>query len=452
MFRFRAIPIAASLTIIAGAALAEPPAATPAPATPAAPAPTSVKPPLTPAPLSPKPVTPLATPAPLKPAVATPTPAPNPPIPAAPKPTTPPATPKPATQAPALPKATPTPAKPPPATQPPKPVDKLAEFKTADELWAHFQALDRGPRGQGTTPAERAKAFQEFVTDLRATAELFAKKYPTDPRRWEARLTADRLTQRVANAKPQADVEKLYREAADAPDAPAEIKARARLGLIQMHREALKDEMPKEKVQAVEVEIVSFAADFPKHDALPLLETSRAALWEKRDRAKALTILAELAKSENPEVAREAAAQLRFKNILREPLPLSFTAVDGTEFDLTALRGKVVLVYFWATNSDTCAKATPEIVDAYQNFHDSGFEVVGISLDTNKDRMLAFLAEKKIPWPQFFDGKGFKNAISSSYAVRNLPAMWLVNKKGFVAFTDARGELEDLVKKLLAEE
>jgi peroxiredoxin len=331
-------------------------------------------------------------------------------------------------------------------------VDKLAEFKTADELWTHFQALERGPRGQGTTPPERAKAFQEFVTDLRATAELFAKKYPTDPRRWEARLTADRLTQRVANAKPQAEVEKLYREAANAPDAPAEIKARARLGLIQMHREALKDESPKEKVQAVEAEIISFAADFPKHEALPQLETSRAALWEKRDRAKALTILNELTKRENPEVAREATALLRFKNILREPLPLAFTALDGSAFDIATLRGKVVLVYFWSSASAACATETPAVVDVYAKYRESGFEVVGISLDANKDRMLAFIAEKKMTWPQYFDGKGMRNAISSSYAVRNLPAMWLVNKKGYVASTDARGELEDLVKKLLSEE
>jgi thiol-disulfide isomerase/thioredoxin len=256
----------------------------------------------------------------------------------------------------------------------------------------------------------------------------------------------------VANGKSPAEVEKLYREAAAAEDAPAEIKSRARLGLIQMHREALKEEMPKEKVQAVEGEIISFAADYPKHDALPQLETSRAALWEKRDRAKALTILGELTKSENPEVAREAAAQLRFKNILHEPLPLAFTAVDGAAFDLASLRGKVVLVYFWASNSGPCATETPAVVATYEKYRDDGFEVVGISLDASKDRMLAFTVEKKMTWPEYFDGKGMRNAIASSYAVRTLPAMWLVNKKGFVAFTDARGELEDLVKKLLAEE
>jgi hypothetical protein len=59
--------------------------------------------------------------------------------------------------------------------------------------------------------------------------------------------------------------------------------------------------------------------------------------------------------------------------------------------------------------------------------------------------------EKNVPWPQYFDGKGQQNDISRRYALRNIPAMWLVNKSGFVVYTDARGELEDLVTKLLAE-
>jgi thiol-disulfide isomerase/thioredoxin len=403
MLRLSAIFFAASLVICHGQVV--PPAApTPSPATPQPAPATPAKPPASPAP---------------RPPTATPVPA------------TPVATPKPAT---------------------PKLADRLAEFKTADELWGHFTRLERGPRGQGTTPAERAAAFQEFVTDLRATAELFAKKYPTDPRRWEARLTADRLTQRVANAKPQAEIEKLYRETAAAADAPADIKARARLGLIQMHREALKDETPKEKLLALEAEIVSFAADFPKHETLPALQTSRAALWEKRDHARAMTILEELAESGNAEVAKEATARLRFKNIRCEPLPLTFTALDGSPFDLAQLRGKVVLVYFWAPTVPPCVADMPGIVATYAKYREQGFEIVGICHDANRDRVLAFMNEKHMTWPQLLDGKGARNAFSSSYAVRALPAMWLVNRNGFVAVTDARGELEDLVKKLLGHE
>ncbi|MEA3209746.1 MAG: hypothetical protein QOE70_2803 [Chthoniobacter sp.] len=345
-----------------------------------------------------------------------------------------------------------TPAPATPAVATPKAIaDKLAEFKTADELWAHFQALQRGPRGQGTTPEARAKAFQEFVTEVCATGERFVALYPADPRRWEARLTAARLSQRVAKGKSQAEVEQLYREAAAAPDAPVEIKARARLGLIQMHREGVKEDTPKEKVTALDAEIVAFANDFPKNDALPELQTARAALWEKRDAARSLMLLEELARGANPEVARQAAAQLRFRNIRKQPLALKFTALDGSEVDLEQMRGKVVLIDYWATTNGPCVADTPTKIATYEKLHDKGFEIVGISLDSDKERLLKFINEKNLPWPQYFDGKAFRNAISSSFAIRSIPAMWLINKEGYVVSTDARGELEELVTKQLAE-
>lgn len=54
-------------------------------------------------------------------------------------------------------------------------------------------------------------------------------------------------------------------------------------------------------------------------------------------------------------------------------------------------------------------------------------------------------------WPQYFDGKSWQNEISSKYGINSIPAMWLVNKKGMVVDTEARGNLEDRVQKLLAE-
>ena len=202
----------------------------------------------------------------------------------------------------------------------------------------------------------------------------------------------------------------------------------------------------------MEAEIVSFAADFPKHDTLPALQTSRAGLWLRRDHARSVTILEDLSKNENAEVAKEAAAQLRFRNIQREALPLTFTAVDGNAFDIAQHRGKVVLVYFWSSTSASCVTDMPGIAATYEKYREQGFEIAGICHDGNRDRMLNFVKEKNVTWPLFFDGRGQRNAISNSYAVRALPTMWLVNKKGFVAYTDARGELEELVPKLLAEE
>jgi thiol-disulfide isomerase/thioredoxin len=135
----------------------------------------------------------------------------------------------------------------------------------------------------------------------------------------------------------------------------------------------------------------------------------------------------------------------------QKPLELKFTAVDGREVDLASLRGKVVLIDFWATWCGPCVEELPNVLKAYQTLHPKGFEIIGISLDSSKEKLEAFVKERGMEWPQYFDGKSWQNEISSKYGINSIPAMWLVNKKGMVVDTEARGNLEDRVQKLLAE-
>ena len=84
-----------------------------------------------------------------------------------------------------------------------------------------------------------------------------------------------------------------------------------------------------------------------------------------------------------------------------------------------------------------------------RKYHDQGFEVLGISLDQDKDALLSFTKENGMVWPQYFDGKGWDNTISKSFGIDSIPAMWLVGKDGKVVTTDARGDLDGQVATLL---
>jgi thiol-disulfide isomerase/thioredoxin len=149
------------------------------------------------------------------------------------------------------------------------------------------------------------------------------------------------------------------------------------------------------------------------------------------------------------------ATQPRAKSPVNEmtckPLDLKFTAADGSQVDLARLRGKVVLIDFWATWCGPCMGEVPNVVAAYKKYHDKGFEIIGISLDKNKEAMLRITSQKEMTWPQYFDGKGWSNEISSSFQIHGIPSMWLVNKSGIVATTEARGKLDSEVARLLAE-
>jgi len=133
-----------------------------------------------------------------------------------------------------------------------------------------------------------------------------------------------------------------------------------------------------------------------------------------------------------------------------KPLDLKYTAVDGSSVDLSKLRGKVVLVDFWATWCPPCREEVPNVVAAYKKYHDQGFEVVGISLDQDKDALQSFVKDKGMAWPQYFDGKEWENEISSRFGIDAIPAMWLLDKKGMLVTTDASTDLDAGIAKLLA--
>jgi thiol-disulfide isomerase/thioredoxin len=124
-----------------------------------------------------------------------------------------------------------------------------------------------------------------------------------------------------------------------------------------------------------------------------------------------------------------------------KPIELKFTAVGGAAIDLAELRGKVVLIDFRATWCGPCRGETPNIVATYNKYHNQGFEIVGISLDQDKNALLAYTKENGMTWPQYFDGNAWSNDISTSFGINAIPAMWLIDKKGMLVTTHGRDDL-----------
>ena len=128
---------------------------------------------------------------------------------------------------------------------------------------------------------------------------------------------------------------------------------------------------------------------------------------------------------------------------------LTFKPVNGAKVDLAAMGDKVVLLDFWATWCGPCIGELPNVKAAYSAYHAKGFEVIGISLDSDRGRLKDFIKENDMPWPQYFDGKGWENELAEEFNIRSIPAAFLI-KNGTVIATDVRGHvLGEKLKELL---
>lgn len=190
---------------------------------------------------------------------------------------------------------------------------------------------------------------------------------------------------------------------------------------------------------------------------------------ENTDKLSVLFFLDQLDESKYMELYKKVSEELNEKypdNILVQDLQGSTTNMqsievgseapeinlptpDGENIKLSSLRGKVVLIDFWASWCGPCIREIPTLVELYKTYKTEGFEIYGVSLDANKEGWTGAIKEHDMKWIHVSDLKYWQSEAAGTYNVEGIPHTVLIDKNGIIIAKDLRGEeLKEKLKEI----
>ncbi len=328
-----------------------------------------------------------------------------------------------------------------------------AADRPADKILAEIKAVEM-PQLDPKDRSDR-QAVQEFilrrqkVMEQKATliGELY-KAYPENPElvlllpeRWQSRMMPGKMAEEtkaeVEQVLAKGKNEKLVGEAAF-------------LKVVFAFQKAGQTPNPDVLIPAVD----EFTRRFPK-DPRGAMMLSAVANFATDDAKKdAINKRLERDYPDSPAV-KAVAAERRQREAVGKPFDIAFVdAIKGAEVSSKTLKGKVVVVDFWATWCGPCVAEMPKMKELYARYRDKGVEFVGVSLDAPKDqggyeKLKAFVEKNKIEWPQYYEGKTPATEFATEWGIAAIPTVFAIDADGKLASTQARGRLEELIPELL---
>ncbi len=130
-----------------------------------------------------------------------------------------------------------------------------------------------------------------------------------------------------------------------------------------------------------------------------------------------------------------------------------FFSLSGKNVSIEDFKGKVVVINFWFTSCGPCSEEILRIKALYEEYHPLGVEFIGISLDRDIKTLIDYCNDNGIVWPQHCEeGKKWDTPVAQEWQVKRIPTIFVLDKNGIIYSSNARRNLEDLIRIVLTEQ
>ena len=342
-------------------------------------------------------------------------------------------------------------------------IPNSADKRKAVLIWNNGATAEEAPvvngkftlRGNLEAPAAATLMIQKEKQDSQSQEEMFQNMLSLfiDTGRILVTTKTTLLAADVTGSKPVKDMASYQRATASLKNIELELNKKYTQYRTE-NNDAAMAKILELYNQLTELYYLEQKAFVQKSPASPVsLHMVKEALGFSLDAAKAEPLFTLLQSDiKDSKTGKEIAEQIEMgKRSMLGALAYDFSQPDttGAQIALSSLRGKYVLLDFWASWCGPCRAESPNLVKAYQNYASKGFTIFSVSLDQDRKKWIRAIVEDRYTWPQAGDMKGWQNAAARDYGVQGIPFNVLLNDKGVVIARNLRGDaLEKKLKEI----